>query len=423
MRFALLGDHRDGLDFACALASADQHELILYFGSAAGLAHLHRHGLKPRSCTDLEEVLADSNLDAVIVAGGSAARPAQLRRALQSELHVLCAHPADPSPDVAYEAAMIQSDTRRVLLPLLPMTLHPGIGRLMELARAAPARLIELEIWSTEEVLAGASEGGRKPGLPGWDVLRYVGGELQEIYAQAAQAELLPVEPLLVSGRFVSGALLQATYLPNQADARLRVSLVTATGRATLLFAQGWPGPAQLDYNSDQGESRAESWDAFHPWAALLDRFEQAIVAASLKKPQPGQPDDASLTGSSPVLGWQDELRALELDAAARRSAERGRSNTLDLQETTEEASFKGTMTLLGCSLIWLTLIVLIVSVWAPWVAWLIVPVLAVFLGMQALRWVYPPPPPPEPKKPAEPPPVPTQLETAITAKAPREKP
>jgi predicted dehydrogenase len=314
-------------------------------------------------------------------------RPAQLRRALQSECHVLCVHPADPSPDVAYEAALIQSDTRRVLLPLLPMTLHPGIVRLAELARSSAARIVELEYWSAEEVLFDYSEAGHRPGLPGWDVLRLLGGEIGEIYAQSAQAELLPGDPVLVSGRFVTGILLQATYMPNQAEARFRLSLVSTTGRATLVFDQGWPGPAQLTHHDGQG---VEKWDAFHPWSALLERFEQALLENAVRKPQPGQPDSVSLTSVPPVLGWQDELRALELDDAARRSIERGRSNTLDLQETTEEATFKGTMTLVGCSLIWLTVIVLILSVWFPWIAWLILPVFAVFLAMQGLRWVVP---------------------------------
>ena len=388
MRFALLGDHRDGLDLASALAASGRHELRLYAGAVAGLAHLQRLGLAPRAIGDLEEVLADPDIDAVIVAGSSAVRAAQLRRALQSECHVLCVHPADPSPDVAYEAAMIQADTGRVLMPMLPMALHPGIAALAELARVSPTpRLLELEIWSTEEVLLDAEE-GHKPSLPGWDVLRFIGGEVGEIYVQSSQAELLPGEPILVSGRFLNGMLFQATNLPNQAEATLRLSLVTTTGRTTLLFAQGWPGAAET--TSTDGTSPAQTFAAFHPWTALLDRFEQALEEALLRKPQPGQPSDICLTKKPPLLGWQDELRCLELDDAARRSVERGRSNTLDLQETTEEASFKGTMTLVGCSLIWLALIGLILSVWFPLLAWLIVPVFGVFLLMQALRWVVP---------------------------------
>ena len=160
MRFALLGDHPDGLDMARALAATLRHQLRLYSGPVAGFQQLQRHGLIARSVVDLEEVLVDPELDAVIVASNPTSRPGQLRRALQSECHVLCVHPADPSPDVAYEAAMIQADTGRVLLPLLPMTLHPGVVRLKEL-RLMP-RLLELEIWSTEEVVLESGWEGHK---------------------------------------------------------------------------------------------------------------------------------------------------------------------------------------------------------------------------------------------------------------------
>jgi predicted dehydrogenase len=390
MRFALLGDHRDGLDLASALTASGRHELSVYAGPAAGLVHLQRLGLKPRSIGDLEEALADPEVDAVIVASNPTVRAAQLRRALQAECHVLCVHPADPSPDVAYEAAMIQADTGRVLLPMLPMALHPGIARLAELARGGPMpRLLELEIWSTEEVLLDAVE-GHKPSLPGWDAVRLIGGEIGEVFLQSSQAEMLAGEPLLVSGRFLNGMVFQATYLPNQSAAVCRFSLVTTTGRATLSFTQGWPGPAQGAFVDEEG-MRPEEFVPFHPWAALIERFEQAIEEGLVKRPLPGQPSDACLTKTPPTLGWQDELRALELDDAARRSVERGRSNTLDLQATTEEATFKGTMTLVGCSLIWLSVIVLILSVWFPLLAWLIVPIFGVFLVMQTLRWIVPP--------------------------------
>jgi hypothetical protein len=47
-------------------------------------------------------------------------------------------------------------------------------------------------------------------------------------------------------------------------------------------------------------------------------------------------------------------------------------------------------MTLVGCSLVWLALIVLIVSAWYPLLAWLIVPLFGTFLILQALRWIVP---------------------------------
>src|SRR5262249_54360610 len=70
---------------------------------APGRARLGRGARLERA---LEEVLADPAVDAVIVASPLPERAAELRRALQSERHVLCAYPPDATPDAAYEAAM-----------------------------------------------------------------------------------------------------------------------------------------------------------------------------------------------------------------------------------------------------------------------------------------------------------------------------
>src|SRR5262245_54100306 len=119
MRFALLGTHPDGLEMACALAATGRHEWAAYTGRFHDTAILARFGANAAPVGDLEEVLANPAIEAVIVAGTLVNRPAQLRRALQSELHVLCVHPPDRTPDAAYEAAMIQADTGRILFPLL----------------------------------------------------------------------------------------------------------------------------------------------------------------------------------------------------------------------------------------------------------------------------------------------------------------
>ncbi len=375
MRFALLGDHPDGLDMARALVESGRHALAVYSGPPLGIEYLARAGLRPPRVGDLEEVLADPGIDAVIVAGSLSNRAAQLRRALQSERHVLCVHPADRLPDVAYEAAMLQTDTGCVLLPLLPEALHPGVRRLAELARAGEPepRLLEFERWSTEELIGSGDAEGRGRSVPGWDVLRAVGGEIAEVSAlSGVEAELAPDEPLLLVGRFVDGLLLQATYLPHQAEPRWRLALVYRTGRAALEFEGGWPGPARLSYTDVHGQPHAETWPALDPWAALVDAFEHAM------------------DGGDTAVAWHDELRALELDDAARRSIERRRSSTLEYQEATEQASFKGTMTLVGCGLLWLVPVLLILALWMPKLAWVIAPVLGVFLLLQVLRWVIP---------------------------------
>ena len=376
MRFALLGDHPDGLDMARALVESGRHHLAVYSGPPVGSEYLKRWGLAPRPVGDLEEVLADPSIDAVLVAGGPADRPRQLRRALQSERPVLCVHPADQAPDAAYEALMIQGDTGQVLLPLLPEALHPGVVRLAELAggrRESGLRLLEVERWSTEPVLLDADVPGHRPGLPGWDALRRVGGEVAEVSAFAAGEEASAEEPLLLAGRFEGDGLFQVALMPEQPEPRLRLTLLAGYSRAELLFPQGWPGPARLRWQDEAGAEREESWESWNPWPALVEAFEEAVAGRESK-----------------ALSWQDEVRCLELDDAARRSVARRRTSTLEYQTATEEASFKGTMTLFGCALLWASLVLLILSAWVPWLGWLIVPLFGLFLLLQLLRWALP---------------------------------
>src|SRR5262245_62546706 len=128
MRFALLGDHPDGLHLAQALVDSSRHQLLAVT-AGLGADRLAQLG-SPRRVSDLEEILADPAVEAVIVAGSPGVREAQLRRALQSGRDGLCVHPADEKPDLAYEASMIQADTKRRLVPILPEALHPAFARL-----------------------------------------------------------------------------------------------------------------------------------------------------------------------------------------------------------------------------------------------------------------------------------------------------
>jgi predicted dehydrogenase len=421
MQIALLGDHPDGLDMARALVETGRHQLAVYSGPSVGAEFLRRWGLSYKPIGDLEEVLADPGITAVIVAGKPAQRPGQLRRALQSERHVLCVQPVDATPDTAYEAAMIQGDTRQVLLPLLPEALHPGVRRLAQLRRdpgcgLGTIRLVEMERWSPEQVLSAGGGKRQKPSLPGWDVLRVLGGEIAEVMAFASREELDPGEPLLLAGRFEGGGLFQAAFLAGQHDGHWRLSIVGSYGRADLLFPQGWPGPARLRWHDEAGDLREETWEAWNPWPALVEVFEKA-VAQEYEKPEfredgkkeervtaraGGHPTPlgatatlrlAPVAASPPSLSWQDAVRYLELDDAARRSVAKRRASALEYQDATEEATFKGTMTLLGCGLLWGSLLLLILSRWVPGAGWLIAPLFGVFLLMQVLRWVVQKPP------------------------------
>jgi predicted dehydrogenase len=385
---------------ACALAETGRHQIVAF--SARLPDDIRQRWPGARSVRDLEEVLADPAVDAVLVAGHIGDRPLQLRRALQAERHVFCVHPPDRTPELAYEAGMIRQDVRCVLLPILGDGLHPAVRRLAEFIDRVPPgveargplgafRLVEVEHASPGEVLEEMDAALGKPSFPGWDVLRRLGGEIAEVSAFAAAEEMLPGEPVLLAGRFERGGLFRTTLLPRQPADRRRFTLVGERGQAELLFPNGGDGPARLGWRDQTGEWHEEYWDAWDARPALIEAFEARLKpshavrseAVSLVPTMARDTDRAD-------LDWADTTRALELDDAARRSITRRRTSPLEYPEATEQVGFKGTMTLAGCAIFWLVLVLLIVSVWVPVVGWLIVPLLVIFLGLQFLRYAVP---------------------------------
>jgi len=379
MRFALLGTDRDGVQMARALVESGRHSLSIYTNAVPGELP-ERWGGEARRVNDLEEILADPLIEAVIVASPPDGRPVHLRRALQSERHVLCVYPPDQTPEIAYEAALIQKDTGFLLFPLLPDRQHPAIERLAPLMQATGPlgafRLLEIEWSATGPVLLNTEVAGHKPSLPGWDVLRRLGGEVAEVMGFAVPEEVPADEPVLLAGRFEKSGLFQLTYQPQQPTASCRLTIVGAQGRAELRCPEGWRGPACLTWST--GEERWQAWD---PWPPVVEQFE-----ADLKGLSP-QTDAGGKT-------WRDAIRMLELDDAARRSIEKRRSSLLEYPEASEEIGFKGTMTLVGCGVLWLVIFLLILSRWVPQIGLLAVPLLAVFLFLQLLRYVIPRKPP-----------------------------
>jgi hypothetical protein len=87
-------------------------------------------------------------------------------------------------------------------------------------------------------------------------------------------------------------------------------------------------------------------------------------------------------------VSWQDEIHALELDDALKRSVEKRKAHSLEYRQVSEEIGSKGTMTLIGCGMIWLILLIFGISIWLPWIRWLIVPLLGGFLVLLTMQWL-----------------------------------
>ena len=385
MRFALLGNHPDGLQMAQALVETGRHELAAYSGPAH---QWESGGLKAvRTVGDMEEILADPMIDAIIVAGDSGQRPLQLRRALQSERHVLCVFPPDQSPDITYEAAMIQSDTRRVLLPILPGALHPGIQRLgvlIQTTKPGPSWVIQWdrECGSSSDAGTQSKEKPLAAYFPGWEILQTLGGPIAEVSVFAEHSERMMTDPLLIAGRFERGGVFQVTLMAASSEPHWRLRLTAPALQAELDFTTGFSGPATLTWRDQSEACHKEEWPAQNLFREMVKVFEDAVQRYE-------QAAGPTLGRDAPALvTWQDAIRCAELDDAARRSVERRRASTLEYPEATEEASFKGTMTLIGCGMLWLIVGLLVLSRWYPALLVVIVLMLTFFLALQLLRLI-----------------------------------
>ena len=132
-----------------------------------------------------------------------------------------------------------------------------------------------------------------------------------------------------------------------------------------------------LTWHNETGTCNKEEWPAQNLFIEMVKVFEDTV-----------QRYEEVASSPQGLIAWQDAIRCAELDDAARRSVERRRASTLEYPEATEEATFKGTMTLIGCGMLWIMLVLLILSRWYPALLAVIVLMLTVFLSLQLLRLI-----------------------------------
>lgn len=384
MRFALLGDHPAGLELAAVLDSS-RHEVAAY------TSRLKDHWTScwpvARFVGDVEEVLADPSIDGVIVAGRSSLREEQLRRALQAERAVFCVYPPSEKLAAAYEASLIQKDTGALLLPVVVEGLHPVFSRLQELLRngadVGDLLLVDLE-WTG---VFGDSPPEDNTGLvqtfPGWFLLQRLLGEITEVSAYALEDSADRRAPFLLSGKSGEGVLFRELFLhdPDRSECRLRV--VGKKGNLDVWFPGCWDGPVYLNWVDSHGESRQESWETWDPWQDYLARVDSSLPPAL-----PSESNSRHQESGFTFFRWEDCIRAMELDDAVRYSLQKRRTVQIEYPEATEETGFKGTMVLVGCSVMWMALVLLILSQWVPGLGYVTAVLLVLFLLLQGLRYL-----------------------------------
>jgi predicted dehydrogenase len=385
IRIALLGTDASTAELLQTIAASDRFELVGICeaepADAEGGTPREGWPVRERRLDVWESLLDPAVVDAVVVARtvDQDRRADQIRKLIQVGMPLLLGHPLFDSMLVYYELDMIRRETACVVLPALPERRHPAIRLLAEMVN----RGIESPIGKIEQLVVERSIGApAKANVLRFfsrdvDVVRAVAGDMTRLGALAGASGALAYTSLGVHMSGPAGIVARWSVVPSLSGEGARLTLLGANGRAVVHVPDGnEPWTAEV---STDGIAEGESYEGWNP-------IEQSLgdLAAALQG-EPCRPD------------LVDAARSIELTETIDRSLLKGRTIELYFEEYTEEGTFKGTMTSIGCGLLLLSMFLLgavaigeqmglpYVRLWP----YLLVGALGIFLLMQLLLLVF----------------------------------
>jgi myo-inositol 2-dehydrogenase/D-chiro-inositol 1-dehydrogenase len=376
MNVLILGDGAEEREWIAWFAAQSDHRLEAVYPQS----WMAPPGV--RVARDLDDALATAGIDLVLVGGSLEARGEALRRAAAAGLAIICLHPPGVDSEAYYQVALSHLETGAVIVPDLPLRLHPGVARLHQAISSGELKTLrgirhELRLdWSGADL-------ARQVFPRVVDVVRSLLGEIEALTASGDPPGEYPDLELVVQLRGGGGRRAEIR-LESGPGEPARLTLSGSSGSLTLEYDPDFHGQARLirHPSTDSGEAidELEPWD---PYEAIV-----RILVSTLE--QRGRP---SAQGPSPNL--TDGTRATELSEAVVRSLRLGRTIDLHYEAISEEASFKSIMTSTGCTILLASLLILPLALagpplginWTIYVAYLIPPVLVVFAVIQLLRF------------------------------------
>jgi predicted dehydrogenase len=373
MNVVILGNGDEELEWARWLLEQPEHRLVAAFPgfSDPDLVSVPA----PR---DAEDALAQPGLNTVIVGGPIALRGEYLRRAAAEGLAIICLHPSGEDSEAYYQVSLSRAETGAVIVPDLPLRLHPGVTALrqaMHSGELGAFRNMRLEATSPDE----DTDLARFAFARLVDVVRALLGEIEAVTATGDPPGEHPDLELVVQLR-----------APEGRRAELRIN--AGDPEAAQLILQGASASLTLEFDSllrdrarliRRSASLAEDRVELAPW----DPHEAIVSVLAASSPRPA---DKGL----PHPNLLDATRAMELSEATTRSLRRGRTVDLYYETISEEANFKSVMTSTGCMILLGALVILPLALagpslglrWTLFIPYVILPVLVIFAVLQFLR-------------------------------------
>lgn len=379
MRFALLGVDADTWQLVEHIAHSTDHTLELACVLPDEAQRIQALFPQARIAAEWESLLT-TDADGIIVSRNPQQdlRADQLRKLMQGDTPLIVSHPAHESMLICYELDMIRQERSCRVLSYTSARFSPAYQRLKQLAQGGPeSPLGELEQVIVERGLTDRDpEQVRAAFARDMDLARPFAGELTRLAALAPSSEPSGYANLGVQLSGPGGALVRWS-IAAEPTAGVRLMLVGSRGRATLSLREE-SSTARVEWTTEF-ESGADELSTDGAGVAL-QRFAELVSGADT------HPD------------WVDACRAVELADSIQRSLEKGRTVELHYEDYTEAGTFKGTMTSLGCGLLWASSLVLVLGVvaagfrlpLADYWPYLLLLVLGGFLLLQLLQFAFP---------------------------------
>jgi myo-inositol 2-dehydrogenase/D-chiro-inositol 1-dehydrogenase len=377
MNVLILGDGTEERAWASWFMAHSHHHLEAVYPGFVGEEFAGIH-----VASDLDEALATAGIDLAVVGGPLAHRAEALRRAAAEGLAILCIHPPGADSEAYYQVALSKSETGAVVVPVLPLRLHPGVVRLQQSIATGDLGTIR---GIRHESSANPADGdyARMVFSRMVDVVRTLIGEIDTLTASGDPPGEHPDTELVVQLRGALGRRAEIRiWSGGKESARLSVS--GAHCSLALEYDPSFQEPARLvrrgETPSGEQTNELESWD---PLAAIMETLSGHLESRgphALAEPRPS---------------LDDGIRAMEISEAVVRSLRRGRTIDLHYETISEESSFKSIMTSTGCVILMAALFILPLTLagpalgfnWTIYLAYFIPPVLVVFAVCQILRF------------------------------------
>jgi len=370
MNFLILGDGAEELAWAHAIDRAPDHHVAAVFPG------FHEFDDRPTP-RDFDEALALAGIEAVVVGGTLGERIEWLRRVAATGLPAICLHPPGDDSEAYYQVALSRAETGAVLVPDLPMRLHPGVDRLrraLENEELGPFRTLRHESTAPP----GSGDLTRHLFSQQVDLVRSLLGEVEAVTATGDPPGDRPSLGLVVQLRGPNARRAEVRIAAGPAEPA-RLVVAGDLGSLTLEYPHALIGSARLIQRRTTGDEPQEmiAFDSWDPHTAILNVLGQA---------QAGRDVHPNLL---------DGTRAMELAEATARSLRRGRTVDLHYEVISEASSFKSVMTSTGCMILLSILVILPIALagpalgmsWTLYLAYAIPPALVLFILLQAFRF------------------------------------